>query len=187
MRAPVEVAGALSGALGVWLTVRRSVWCWPVGMVNVALYAYVFLQARLYSDAGLQLVYFAMSGYGWWAWLRGGAGGHELPVARTPRPFLLALLGAGLLGTMSLGTLLSRHTDAALPFFDAGTTSFSLVAQLLMTRKWIENWVLWIAVDVVYVYMYVVKDLYATALLYTVFLGLAVAGLRAWRRSLGRV
>lgn len=186
MRDPVEVAGALTGGLGVWLTVRRSVWCWPVGMVNVALYAFVFVHAKLYSDAGLQLVYLAMSAYGWWAWLRGGTGGRELPVARTPRALLGGLLVAGALGTLGLGTLLARHTDAALPFFDAGTTSFSLAAQLLMTRKWIENWALWIAVDVVYVYMYVVKDLYATAILYAVFLGLAVAGFRAWRGAMGR-
>ena len=179
----MEVAGALTGALAVWLTVRRSVWCWPVGMINVGLYTVVFAQAKLYADASLQVVYFAMSVYGWWAWLR-GAGGHELPVARAPRRFLLALLAAAALSTAVVGGLLHRGTDAALPWLDAGTTSFSLAAQVLLTRKWIENWVVWIVVDVVYIYMYVVKDLYATALLYTVFLGLAVSGLVQWRRTL---
>ena len=183
MRDPVEVAGVLTGALSVWLTVREKAWCWPVGMVNVALYAVVFGQAKLYSDAFLQVVYFAMSAYGWWAWLR-GAQGHELPVARAPRRVLLALLGAATVSTAVVGGCLHSRTDAALPWLDAGTTSFSLAAQLLMTRKWIENWILWILVDLVYVYMYVVKDLHATAVLYTLFLGLAVAGLVEWRRTL---
>jgi nicotinamide mononucleotide transporter len=152
-------------------------------MVNVAVYTVVFARARLYADAGLQVVYFVMSAYGWWAWLRGAAG-HELPVTRAPRRVLFGVLAAAALATAVLGGALRHGTDAALPWLDAGTTSFSLAAQLLMTRKWIENWVLWIAVDVVYVYMYVVKDLHATALLYTLFLALAVSGLLQWRRSL---
>lgn len=166
------------------LTVRRNPWCWPLGMVNVALYAVVFARAKLYSDTFLQVVYFVMSAYGWWAWLR-GAHGHELPVARAPRRVLLGLLAAATASTVVVGGLLHRGTDASLPWLDAGTTSFSLAAQVLMTRKWIENWALWIAVDVVYVYMYVVKDLHATAVLYAAFLGLAVAGLVEWRRNLG--
>lgn len=155
-------------------------------MVNVGLYAFVFFGARLYADAFLQVVYFVLSAYGWWAWLHGGAGGSALPVARAPRRLLAALLGGGVVVAVLVGTGLHRMTDAALPYLDAGTMTFSLIAQFLMTRKWIENWVLWIAVDVVYVHMYVVKDLYATALLYAVFLVLAASGLVQWSRSIGR-
>jgi nicotinamide mononucleotide transporter len=181
----VEVAGALSGALCVYLTVRERVWCWPVGIVNAGLYAVVFGRAKLYSDSALQVVYLLMSCYGWWAWLR-GARGSELPVARAPRRVLWPLLGFAAVAALGVGSVLRHRTDAALPWLDAGTTAFSLAAQVLLTRKWIENWVIWIVVDVVYVYMYVVKGLMATAVLYTLFLVLALAGLVEWRRSLAR-
>jgi nicotinamide mononucleotide transporter len=165
----------------VWLTVRQSQWCWPVGMVNVAFYAYVFFHAKLYADAVLQVVYFAMAVYGWWAWRHGGALHGALPVGRAPRAVLAGLGAAGSALTVSAGTLLDRFTDASFPLLDAGTTAFSLVAQVLTTRKWIESWAIWIVVDAVYVYMYVAKELYATAVLYAVFLAMAVAGWRAWR------
>jgi nicotinamide mononucleotide transporter len=95
---------------------------------------------------------------------------------------LLALFGAA--GAGLLGMALARHTDASLPFWDSSTTSFSLVAQFMQTRKWLENWMVWIAVDVVYVGMYAYKSLYPTAGLYSVFLVLAVLGLREWKQSL---
>jgi len=178
-----EGAGALTGALAVWLTARQNAWCWPFGLVNVLVYAVVFRDAKLYADMGLQVVYAVLCVYGWWAWLR-GAQGRPLRVARTPRPVLGLVLGAGVLFAGGLGWVLRNHTDAALPLWDAGTTSGSLVAQFLQTRKWIENWPLWIAVDAVYVGMYLAKDLYLTAGLYALFLLLAVFGLASWRRSL---
>jgi nicotinamide mononucleotide transporter len=181
---PLEVLGAASGALGVWLTARENVWCWPVGLVNVAVYALVFRDAKLYADMGLQGIYFTLCLYGWWAWLRGGAAHGRLAVSRAPRAVLAACVFLGVAFAAALGFFLHARTDAALPFWDAGTTSFSLAAQFLQTRKWIENWPLWIAVDTVYVGMYIVKRLYLTAGLYALFLVLAGIGLVAWRRSL---
>jgi len=182
---PFEVVGVLFGVLGVYLTVRENVWCWPTGMVNVSLFILVFFQSKLYADMGLQVVYVLLCAYGWWAWLRGGRGHAALEVARTPRRALLGLGLIGILGAAALGFLLRRTTDAALPFLDSGLTSASLVAQYMTTRKWLENWAVWIAADFIYVGMYVYKHLYATALLYAVFLGLAVLGWRAWKQSLG--
>lgn len=181
---PLEILGAATGALGVWLTARENVWCWPVSLVNVAVYALVFRDAKLYADMGLQGVYFVLCLYGWWAWLRGGVAHGRLSVSRAPRPVLAACAAAGAVFAIGLGIFLGSKTDAALPFWDAGTASFSLVAQFLQTRKWIENWVLWIAVDVVYVGMYVVKGLNLTAGLYALFLVLAGIGLASWRKSL---
>jgi len=181
---PLEILVAATGALGVWLTARENVWCWPVGLANVAIYAVVFREARLYADMGLQGVYFALCLYGWWAWLRGGAAHGRLVVSRAPRAVLAGCALSGILFAAALGTFLRSRTDAALPLWDAGTTAFSLVAQFLQTRKWIENWPIWIAVDAVYVGMYVVKRLYLTAGLYALFLVLAGIGLVAWRRSL---
>jgi nicotinamide mononucleotide transporter len=181
---PYEVASVLFGVVAVYLTVRENVWCWPLGLVNVGLSAVVFWQAKLYADMGLQVVYVILCLYGWYEWLHGGADHGALPVSRSPRPTLglLALLGTA--GAGLLGLALARHTDASLPYWDSSTTSFSLVAQLMQTRKWFENWIVWIVVDVVYVGMYVYKSLYPMAGLYAVFLVLAVLGFREWKESL---
>jgi nicotinamide mononucleotide transporter len=179
-----EIFGVLFGIVGVWLTVRENIWCWPVGLVNVSLFIIVFYQAKLYADMGLQVIYVALCLYGWHEWLHGGPGRGELSVSRAPT-WVLAAGGAG--GTVFaalLGLFLRRHTDAALPFWDSSTTSFSLVAQWLQTRKWLENWVVWMAVDGVYVGIYIFKHLYLTAGLYAVFLALAVMGLAEWQKSL---
>ncbi len=172
------------GVAAVFLTVRQNVWCWPLGLVNVALSAIVFAQAKLYADAGLQVVYLALCLYGWYVWLHGGKDRGPLAVSRTSglAGAVLALGGIGF--AAGLGFVLHRHTDAALPFWDASTASFSLVAQWMQTRKWIENWLVWIVVDAVYVGMYVVKGLFLMAGLYLAFLVLAILGLIAWRRSL---
>jgi nicotinamide mononucleotide transporter len=155
--------------------------------VNVALFIVVFWQARLYADMGLQVVYVALCLYGWYEWLHGGEEEGVLAVSRAPAGARGRLGALGIAGAGLLGLALSRHTDASLPFWDSSTTSFSLVAQFMQTRKWLENWVVWIVVDLVYVGMYVYKSLYLTAGLYAIFLLLAIAGLREWRRSLGEL
>ncbi len=180
---PYEIAGFVFGVLAVWLTAKESPGCWPTGLVNVALYIVVFWQAKLYADMGLQVVYVAVCLYGWWEWLHGGAGGGRLTVSRAPRRTLAALTVAGAAFAVVLGLALHRGTDAALPFWDSTTTSYSLVAQWLQTKKRIETWWFWIAVDVVYVGVYAVKGLWLTALLYAIFLALCLVGLRDWRRS----
>jgi nicotinamide mononucleotide transporter len=181
---PYEAAGVLFGIVAVYLTVRENVWCWPLGLVNVGLFVLVFWQARLYADMGLQVVYIGLCLYGWYEWLHGGESRGALAVSRTPgwTIGLLALLGTA--GAGLLGLVLARHTNGSLPFWDSSTASFSLVAQLMQTRKWLESWIVWIVVDVVYVGIYVYKSLYLTAGLYTVFLLLAALGFREWRRSL---
>lgn len=179
-----EIVAAIFGLVGVYLTVRENIWCWPVGLVNVGLYIYVFWQAKLYADMGLQAVYVVLCLYGWWAWLHGGKDHDELPVGKTPAWAWWVSIAGGIAASWALGTFLYAKTDDALPYWDAGTTAFSLVAQWLQTRKWIENWWVWIVVDAIYVPIYLVKGLWATAVLYGVFLVLAVLGDRAWRRSL---
>jgi nicotinamide mononucleotide transporter len=179
----VEVAAVVLGFLSVWLTVRQDWRCWPVGLVSVLAFAVLFWRARLYGAATLQLIYAGTQLYGWWAWRHGGEGGDPLVVGRTPRRLLFALLGVGAAATAVLATALGRFTDAALPLTDAATTSFSLVAQVLLTRKWIENWLLWIAVDAVYVVMYLSQSLHLTAALYIAFLVLAVLGWKGWKKE----
>ena len=179
----IEIIAALFGVVSVYLSTREKIWSWPTAIVNVGLYILVFFKARLYADMGLQGVYLILSIYGWYQWLYGGENHTELKVSiATPRLLLfLAIIDVAV--WLPLATALHRHTDAALPYLDSLLTTTSLVAQWMMTRKILENWVIWIAVDIVYVPMFIYRELYPTAALYTVFLVLAAKGYRDWRRS----
>ncbi len=179
-----EVLAVITGIISVYLSTRENIWSWPTALVNVALYFVVFYETKLYADMGLQVVYFALSLYGWYEWLYGGENRTELRVSRTSQALGVRLAIIGIACAVVLGTLLARFTDAALPYIDSATTSTSLVAQWMMTRKILENWAVWAAVDVVYIAMFVFKRLYLTAGLYTVFLVLAVMGYVQWKRSL---
>lgn len=169
----------------VYLTTRQVIWCWPLGMVSVTMYAFVFYGARLYADMGLQGLYFGLAVYGWWAWLHGAEDRGELAVTTTsPRTWAVVLVLATVGGVL-LGQVLNRLTDASLPFMDSLLTSFSIAAQWMQTRKLLESWLLWLAVDVLYVGMFLYKDLQPTAGLYGIFLILAALGFVEWKRSMG--
>jgi nicotinamide mononucleotide transporter len=180
----VEMLGVVFGLLYVWLAVRENVWCWPAGLANAALFLVVFSQARLYGAAALQAVYFALSVYGWRQWLRGGERHGRLRVSRTPLVWALGLAGFTGVTTVALALYFQHRTADALPWSDAATTAASLAGQWMTTRKWLESWVVWIGVDAVYVAMYVSQRLHPTAVLYAVFLVMAVLGYREWRSSM---
>ena len=180
----LELVAVILTLLAVILTVRQIIWCWPLGMISVALYAVVFYAVRLYADMGLQGLYFGLAAYGWWAWLHGGEDHGELEVSLTSSRMRLWFLLAATLGGILLGQTLTRLTEASLPFMDSMLTSFSIAAQWMQTRKLLESWLVWLAVDVCYVGMFLYKELYLTAGLYTVFLVLAALGFAQWRRSL---
>lgn len=183
----LELFGAILGALSVYLSVRQNIWSWPTAIINVTVYAVVFYHAKLYADAGLQVIYAVLSIYGWYEWLHGGEHRTALRVTRTSPRLGALLTGIAIVGSAALGTLLSRTTDAALPFMDSFLSSTSLVAQWMMTRKKLENWLVWIGVDVLYVGVFIYRHLYITAALYAVFLALAVRGYVDWRRSMAEL
>lgn len=180
----LEIVAALFGVVSVFLSVRQNIWSWPTAIVNVGLYIFVFYDSKLYADTGLQVIYVVLNAYGWYHWLYGGKNRTELAVSRTPVRLGLLLAGIVATGAVVIGTLLVRNTDASLPYVDALTTSTSLVAQWMMTRKLLENWLVWVAVDVVYIGMYITKSLYVTAVLYFIFLVLSAMGYVQWRRTL---
>ncbi|AOK31649.1 aminotransferase [Burkholderia singularis] len=193
----VEIVGVAVSALAIWLTAQRQMWCWPVGLVSVALYGWIFFDAKLYSDMLLQGAFAALQIYGWRRWLAqrgsegagdGSAAGHGdvAPAADVGIAKLAPGMLAAIVGSVALGAAMAHWTDAALPFVDASLTAFSLVAQYWTARRYIASWVLWIAVDIVYVGMFVFKALYPTAGLYALFVVLAVIGWRDWRRALAR-
>jgi nicotinamide mononucleotide transporter len=178
----LEDAGVITTVVGIWLTTRRNLLCWPVVLVSDLLYLVVFYRVRLYSDALLQIFFLAFTLYGWWYWWRGVRQEGEVRVVRLPRPSLLAGLAAGAVASVLLGLLMTR-IGAALPRLDATLMSFSLVASWWQTRKHTANWWLWIAVDLVYIGEYIYKGLGPTAALYAGLTALAALGLRDWSRA----
>jgi nicotinamide mononucleotide transporter len=181
---PLEIVAALFGVVSVFLSVKENIWSWPTAIVNVGLYIVIFFESKLYADTGLQVIYVVLNAYGWYHWLYGGKNRTELPVSRTSAKLGALLVGIGVVSTALIGTLLARKTDAALQYVDAATTSTSLVAQWMMTRKLLENWIVWVVVDVVYIGMYIYKSLHVTAVLYLIFLILSAMGYFQWKRSL---
>lgn len=172
------------GLVSVWLAARQHILNWPTAIVNVGIFFVLFWEARLYADAVLQLFYLSLSVYGWWAWLHGGVQHGELRVKRAGwRVWALGLPGA-LAAGVALGFVLRRHTDSPVPFMDSTLTTVSLLAQWMMTRKLLENWIVWLALDAVYVPMFISRGLPWTAVQYGVFLLIAWTGFVGWRRAL---
>lgn len=179
----LELFAATLGVIAVWLTVKQNSWCWPIGLVMVLLYSWIFFEVKLYSDMLLQVIYAALQLYGWWQWTRAGEACHGRQVSQLDtQPMLLGLAG-GAVGSLLLGAAMAHWTDAAQPWLDAALTGFSLVAQLWMAHKRIQCWPLWIALDVVFIGLFVYKGLYLTAALYGIFALLAVQGWREWRAN----
>lgn len=179
----IEQWAAAFGIIAVYLSARENILSWPTALVNVGLYTIVFREQRLYADMGLQVVYFVLSLYGWYEWLFGGAQRTPLRVTRLTRRLGLTLGLLNVVAWVALASWLERSTDAALPWLDALLSTTSLCAQFLMTRKVLENWIVWIVLDLVYVPMFLSRGMTTTAILYAVFLVLAVMGWRSWRRS----
>jgi nicotinamide mononucleotide transporter len=178
----VELAGAATTALGIWLTARRVIWCWPVVLVADVLYIIVYRKVLLLSDAMLQVFFLGFTLYGWWHWWRGLREDGEVRVEPLGRTSMLAGLAAGAVGCVALGAVTVR-LGAALPFLDAALASYSLVGSWWQARKHIANWWLWVVVDTIYVGEYIYKNLWPTAVLYAGLVALAIVGLRDWRRA----
>jgi nicotinamide mononucleotide transporter len=179
----IEFIGALISAWAVWLTARRRPWCWPIGLVSVLVYSGIFVDAKLYSDALLQVAFAGLIVYGWRRWLQNLGDDGRVQVAPLPRLHAFGHVAIGVFASLALGYSMHRWTDAALPWLDAALTAFSLVAQWWQGRRHVAAWWLWIAVDVIYVGEYIYKHLLITSILYAGFVVLAVIGLRAWRST----
>jgi len=178
----VELAGFVTTWVGIWLTTKRLLACWPVVLVADIFYLVVFYQAKLFSDALLQVFFVAFTLYGWWHWWRGVRTEGEVRVVPLSMRGWLGGLVAGAIGAVLLGWLMVR-LGAALPHLDAALTSYSLVGSWWQARKHTANWWLWIAVDGVYIGEYAYKGLWLTAVLSVGLVALAVLGLRDWQRA----
>jgi nicotinamide mononucleotide transporter len=178
----VEAIAAALGVVNVMLVIRRSVWNFPVAIVMVTLYGAVFFDARLYSDALLQLVFVALNIYGWASWTAARAE-QDVPVRWMPLGTTMLTAGVALVGWAAWSTVMARLTDAAAPYWDGAVAVLSITAQILLARRYVENWLCWIAVNVLAVGLFWTRDLRLTAALYALFLAMAVLGFFRWRRA----
>jgi nicotinamide mononucleotide transporter len=177
----LEWLAVLTGFACVWLAARESLLNFPIAIVSCLLYILIYYQKALYADSGLQVMFIALSAYGWYEWLYGGRDQTPLAIAHTTAAEWA--LGTAFIAvfTGGFGYYLAHHTDSSFPYLDSFTTGTSLVAQFLLMRKRLENWWLWLLVDAIYVPVLWAKELYPTSLLYALYLGLASYGYWQWR------
>jgi len=179
---PIEIAAVLLGVANITLLIRRSIWNYPFGIVMVSLYAWIFYDVKLYSDMLLQPFFFVVQIYGWYYWLKGRGGDGLIIVERLTRNQAVGYAAAAGGGVAIWGTLMARYTDASFPYWDASILALSIIAQILLARRRLENWLVWVLVDVLAIGLYWTKGLYPTAALYSIFLVLATLGYFNWRR-----
>jgi nicotinamide mononucleotide transporter len=181
----IEVIGFVTGAVCVWAVTRQFIWNWPVGIANNVAFLVLFIGAGLYADAALQVIFAAVAAYGWVLWSRRSSTTHHtVAVRRATGPERYGGLAATVLLTAVAAVLLHSATDSTVPLPDAFVLAASLLATWGQARKLVEQWWVWIAVDVVSIPLYASKGLWLTAILYTGFLALCVDGLRRWTREL---
>lgn len=180
----IEILAMLLSIGGIWLTTRRILWCWFVSIIASALYGYIFWRERLYADAFLQLFFITFAIYGWYCWYSGKKSDTSIEICHAGISLNTSVFcivsGAGL----AAGWVLFRFTNATIPFIDALLTSFSLGATWLQAKKFLESWVWWFVIDVLYVGVFISRDLWITAFLYAIFCALALWGYRDWKHAL---
>jgi nicotinamide mononucleotide transporter len=181
----LEWFGLVTGILCVYLAAKENVLNWPVSIISVLTYSYIFYNAKLYGDTVLQFYFLATAVYGWYYWGYGKATSFtsDKPIVKTTKQEWLIIAILGPLLSLLVGWLLAQYTDTDVPYIDGVCTVISCIAQLLMTRKKIENWLIWILVDSLYIPLYVHKELLATAILYFIFLFIALKGYLDWKKA----
>jgi nicotinamide mononucleotide transporter len=199
----IEIFGAITGIIYVFLEIRQNIWLWPVGIITSAVYIIVFFTSKFYADMTLQGYYLAISCVGWYWWIKGtghraqgerqkslnspfegGEGDVKLVVTHLKLKAGLILSGIFILLYFFLWFVLSHLTDSPVPEWDSFITSLSIIATWMLARKIYEHWFLWIVVNSASVIIFITKGLYPTVILYLVYLGMSFAGLKVWKRSL---
>jgi len=180
----LEVLGIITSLICVWLNTRQNVWGWFWAIVSSGIYAIIFWQSNLKSDAELQIVFILLSLYGVYEWKFSTSEKSMLPVTKIP--LLLAIICLIFLVVFAAisGYIHSQYLGASLPYLDAGLTAISLIATWMTARKYLENWILWIGANIFYVGMYIYKELNGTSILYILLIVLAVKGFMDWRKSI---
>ncbi len=184
----LEVFGTATGLLYIFLSIKEKIYLWPVGLITSTVYIYIFFTSKFYADMGLQFYYVFVSIYGWFYWVKGSKKEkshqkEELKVKKTPLKTGLILIPVTMVIFIFLGWFLKNYTDSPVPYWDALTTSASIVATWMLARKYLEQWLVWVAVDLISTGLYFVKGLYPTVVLFIVYTIMAVVGYFQWRKN----
>ncbi len=179
----IEIVAVFLGIANITLLIRRSIWNYPFGIVMVILYANIFFEHRLYSDSMLQIFFLVIQCYGWWYWLRNRDVTGHVTVRKMQQSQYFIFAGVSVVFALSLGTAMWSYTDADYPFWDSTIAALSVVAQFLLSRRYLENWIVWIIVDVLAIGLFLIKGLTPTSVLYCVFLIMATVGLFNWKAA----
>ena len=179
----LEVTGVITGLLCVYLAAKNIIWNWPFAIISVVIYIFIFFDSHLFADMGLQVYFLIMNIYGWYYWSKKPVSEEKTPVMRIKKTEVILSIIAIIIFTFLLGTFLLKQTSASFPFVDSFCTACSLVAQVFLARKVLENWLIWIFVDIIYVGVYIFKDLHLTAVMYAIYVGIALMGYIDWKRD----
>jgi len=192
----LEFFGTVAGAIAVWLSAKGIIWSWPLGLINVTLFFFLFYQVQLYPDMFLQVFFFATNLLGWWRWshpkLMEKNKRHELKVSFMPKQWLIVFLAIGIVGTLVFGSFADNlhnlfpqlfSQPSAFPYADSFVTIMSIIATYLMVQKKAECWIVWIVVDAVATYLYFSKGIKFVGIEYLVFCFIAAFGFLTWIRE----
>lgn len=194
----LELLGLIFGLLAVYFLIKENIWTWPTGITYVLISFVIFWKAKLYADLGLHVVFLVLNIYGWYFWLFGRKKAQkrqavhqeteqehpQVPITSITKSQLIISILITAVGVTVMGTLLQLYTDASLPYWDSATTVMSMVGMWLTARKVLENWHFWFLNDILATGIYVYKELYFYAFLYLIYIGMAVSGYLAWKKSM---
>ena len=179
----IEIVGFITGVLGIYLTLKEKIWCFPIGIINVLLSMVLFFSQNLYADALQQIVYLILLIYGWLKWFS-NTKDKEIKISKLYIREIVFLLIIACFTSLLLGYILAQYTDASFPWLDSSATSISFVAQWIIAKKKIENWIFWMIVNITYIGIYLNKNLYLYSLLFLVYFILAIWGYLEWKKQL---
>ncbi|WP_246139007.1 nicotinamide riboside transporter PnuC [Mucilaginibacter frigoritolerans] len=178
----LEIVGVITGLLCVYLAAKNKILNWPFAIISVGTYIFIFFNSHLYADMGLQVYFMAMNIYGWYYWSHKPVNEKKTPVVLMTQKEIILSIIAVVIFTFFLGTVL-KYTPASYPYIDSFCAACSLIAQVLLARKVLENWLIWVFVDVIYVGVYIFKGLDLTALMYAIYVAIALMGYIDWKKD----
>lgn len=182
----IELLGAILGIAYIFFSIRQNILTWPTGLATSALYIVVFFQSKFYADMGLQVYYVGISIYGWYYWIKGNKPENSttVPVRQISKNLWLKLIAIAILLYFAILIILLNFTDSDVPFMDSFTTALSIIATWMLAKKYIEQWLIWIFVDIISAGLYIYKELWPTVILFAVYTVMAYLGYTKWKKDL---
>lgn len=182
----IETIAFTSGVVNIYLLTRCSLWNWFFGILTVTLYAIIFFNIKLYADMSLQGVFLFFQFYGIYQWCYGSKENKPIAMQMLKLSTCLSLVVAAIILFAGISFILKYNTDSTTVYADATITALSLIAQWMMSKKYLQHWILWIIIDVISINLYISKSLYLTSLLYLIFMLLCIKGYFQWRQTLNK-